>query len=129
MFEAKHPDAVLISRDLFFTSKVTGTANALGIPMRVVAAAQSAAELVAVSQCRCLFVDLAEAGLDLAGLIGSLPANRKVAVVAYGSHVATALLQAAREAGCTEVMPRSRFSGELPAILRQYCGGESNANG
>ena len=26
-----------------------------------------------------------------------------------------------REAGCTEVLPRSRFSASLPEVLQKYC--------
>ena len=36
-----------------------------------------------------------------------------VAVTAYGSHVDTGLLGAARAAGCREVLPRSRFFARL----------------
>jgi hypothetical protein len=38
-------------------------------------------------------------------------------VVAYGSHVDTATLRAAREAGCDVVLPRSKFVEELPTAL------------
>jgi hypothetical protein len=41
--------------------------------------------------------------------------------VAFGSHVQTERLQAARDAGCTNVLPRSRFSASLPELLQQYC--------
>jgi hypothetical protein len=117
------PSAVLVSRDLFFTSKVTGTASTLGIPLRVVGSAQAAVDFAATEGATCVFVDLANANLDVAWLVSNLSAERKPSVVAFGSHVATALLQAARDAGCTEVMPRSRFSAELPGLLRKYAGG------
>jgi hypothetical protein len=36
--------------------------------------------------------------------------------------VETARLQAARDAGCDVVLPRSRFSAELPRLLEEYAG-------
>ena len=40
-------------------------------------------------------------------------------VVAFGSHVATAQLQAAHARGADTVLPRSRFNATLPQVLRQ----------
>src|SRR6478672_7438403 len=102
--------ALLISRDLFFTSKVTGTASALGVEVQVLGDAQAAAEAVAAHDYRCVFIDLADAGLDVGSFFAGLKGDSRPPVIAFGSHVATARLQAAREAGCDEVMPRSRFS-------------------
>ena len=128
--------ALLISRDLFFISKVTGTAASLGIEMRVAAEAQAAAELAGKESFQCIFIDLADDGLDVSEFFAGLkarmpdsnaplskapPSNDPVPVVAFGSHVATARLQAARDAGCTDVLPRSRFSADLPEILQKYC--------
>ncbi|HEY3965830.1 MAG TPA: hypothetical protein VGM05_14825 [Planctomycetaceae bacterium] len=120
--EPDHPTALLISRDLFFTSKVTGTAAALGINLQVVGDAETAARLADDEHCQCVFIDLADAGLDVSSFLRNFKSERTLPVVAFGSHVATARLQEAREAGCTEVMPRSRFSASLPELLKQYCG-------
>jgi len=116
------PRALLISRDLFFTSKVTGTAQALGANVQVVADADSAARRLAAERFRCVFIDLADTGLDVAVFFASLKPEMRPPVIAFGSHVATARLQTAREAGCDEVMPRSRFSTSLPDLLKKYCG-------
>jgi CheY-like chemotaxis protein len=114
--------ALLISRDLFFTSKVTGTASALGVDVQVVGDAHSAAEQVGASDYRCIFIDLADIGLDVGAFFEALKGGLHPPVIAFGSHVATARLQAAREAGCDEVMPRSRFSSSLQDLLTRYCG-------
>jgi hypothetical protein len=111
---------LLISRDLFFTSKVTGTARELGGQIEVVPDCPTAADRVAAGGVCCVFVDLAEAGLPLASFIAGLPVAGRPVVIAFGSHVATARLQAAREAGCDAVLPRSRFSAELPELLRKH---------
>lgn len=118
--------ALLVSRDLFFISKVTGTASSLGIEMRVVAGAQAAAQLASGESLQCIFIDLADERLDVAEFFAGLKpgqpeSNKPAPVIAFGSHVATARLQAARDAGCTDVLPRSRFSANLPELLQQYC--------
>jgi CheY-like chemotaxis protein len=119
--------ALLVSRDLFFISKVTGTASSLGIAMQVAGEAQGAAQLANTEIFQCIFIDLADEGLDVSEFFTSLktqlPASSlPVPVIAFGSHVATARLQQARDAGCTDVMPRSRFSASLPELLQKYCG-------
>jgi CheY-like chemotaxis protein len=120
--------ALLISRDLFFTSKITGTASALGVEVQVIGDAQTAAETVADHDYGCIFIDLADAGLDVAVFFSGMKGDSHPPVIAFGSHVLTARLQAAREAGCDEVMPRSRFSTSLPDLLLKYCGaGERGA--
>jgi CheY-like chemotaxis protein len=113
--------ALLVSRDLFFTSRVTGTADLLGIEVQVAADVQTAAERLAVAQFGCIFIDLADTGLDVAAFFAQLPSGEHPPVIAFGSHVATARLQAARDAGCDQVLPRSRFSAELSDLLKKYC--------
>jgi CheY-like chemotaxis protein len=110
--------AILLSDDLIFTSRVTGTARDLGL---AVAAARSPAVLLDLAGRQppsCVIVDLAHPGLDVTALIAGLAElPRRPRVVAYGSHVDTASLKAAREAGCDVVLPRSKFVEELPTAL------------
>src|SRR5262245_47646413 len=113
--------ALLVSRDLFFTSRVTGTADLMGIEVQVAADAQTATERLAAGDFSCVFIDLADTGLDVSAFFAQLPSDAHPPVIAFGSHVATARLQAAREAGCDQVLPRSRFSVELPDLLKKYC--------
>ena len=40
--------------------------------------------------------------------------------VAFGSHVDADALDAARDAGCDPVLPRSKFTAELPDLIRRY---------
>ena len=116
------PAGLLLSRDLIFTSKVTGTAAALGHRVVVVGDAAKAREILGRSAPVVVFVDLA-AG-DLVGS-PSLLQYREAAppgtpFVAFGSHVDTEALASARAAGCDPVMPRSRFTIELPALIERY---------
>ncbi len=118
------PQGLLLSDDLIFVSRVTGTARDLGLTVQP---ARSAANLRALarqhSPC-CVIVDLQNPGLDIAALVQDLTAScqPRPCFVAYGSHVATAALKAAREAGCDVVLPRSTFVEDLPRELPAWCG-------
>ena len=117
------PKGLLLSRDLIFTTKVTGTARALGHQVLTAGTTALASEMLARWKPRVAFVDLA-AG-DLASpenLLAYRAIAPETAFVAFGSHVDTASLAAAEAAGCTEVLARSRFTNELPSLISRYCG-------
>jgi DNA-binding NarL/FixJ family response regulator len=113
---------LLLSDDLIFTSRVVGTAGALGLHVQSARNSQILLELARRSTPRCVIVDLHNPGLDLPALLSGL---REICptpprVVAYGSHVEAATLHAARTAGCDLVLPRSRFVEELPTSLPDW---------
>ena len=110
---------LLISPDLFFTSKVTGTAQALGLRVDSVDDVASTAARLQAGDVGCVLVDLAAPRVSVADLLAAMPDSARVPVIAFGSHVNVELLESARSAGA-EVMPRSQFSAMLPEILRQY---------
>lgn len=114
--------AILLCDDLMFSSRITGTARSLAINMRT---ARTIADLLAIlpeAKPKLIILDLANPGLDLAKLFAALTERAGDApfVVAYGSHVDAAGLQAAREAGCNLVLPRSKFVDELPNKLTSW---------
>lgn len=113
------PTALLLSGDLFFTSKITGTAQAVGLHMDVRASIPEEIPGPAAGGYRLVIIDLAQPSIVPTEVIARLSATDRPHVIAYGSHVATAKLQAARDAGCDEVLPRSRFSSELAEILKR----------
>jgi DNA-binding NarL/FixJ family response regulator len=119
MSAAAPTEGLLLSDDLIFTSRVTGTARALGRSVRAARTAAALLDMARQAPPRCVIVDLHNPGLDLAALLAGLAAvgPARPRVVAYGSHVEAALLHAARVAGCDLVLPRSRFVEELPAAL------------
>jgi CheY-like chemotaxis protein len=113
------PPGLLLCDDLLFTSRVTGTARALGLAMKV---ARDSPGLVALARQHppgCLLLDLHNPGLDLSALLAQLREICPVPprVVAFGSHVDTATLKAARAAGCDPVLPRSKFVEDLATEL------------
>jgi len=54
---------------------------------------------------------------DWIALLTSAPATRRIPVVCYGSHIETANLQAAKDAGARSVLARSRFFSDLPNVI------------
>lgn len=121
------PAGLLLSRDLFFTTKVVGTAQALGF--QVVSAGNGAmvSALLAKWRPAVVFVDLAAGDLVTpSALIAHRAECPGTPFIAFGSHVDADALRAARDAGCEEVMPRSRFSAELAQILRRQLAAESS---
>jgi DNA-binding NarL/FixJ family response regulator len=113
------PSGLLLSEDLIFTSRITGTARDLGFVVKPARNTAALVQLAREHQPNCVLVDLSHPGLRLVELIQDLQAACPVAprVVAYGSHVDAAGLRRAREAGCAVVLPRSRFVEELPQAL------------
>ena len=120
--------AVLLTTDLIFSTKVTGTARALGLEIAVAADVEKASELCRGEPPGCVFIDLGIPGLEISSVVSRLRSAAGTApTVAYGSHVDKAWLDQARAAGCDEVLPRSKFSAELPDLLRRYLAAAEHA--
>jgi CheY-like chemotaxis protein len=123
--ESSRAVGLLLSDDLMFTSRITATARQLGLEV-FPANTQAALEKLAERQVPgCVILDLSNPGLDVAGLLRRLGETCEPMpfVVGYGSHVDTATLRAAREAGCDVVLPRSKFVEELPQALPEWFAG------
>ncbi|MBI3463856.1 MAG: hypothetical protein HY000_12490 [Planctomycetes bacterium] len=118
--EAKPGTALLVSTDVIFSTKITGTARAMGLQVDVVSSVEAAANGIQSARPRCVLLDLGLASLSAERIGEVVEAVGGAAVLAFGSHVDTARLQQARDSGCTEVMPRSRLATSLPQLLQQY---------
>src|SRR5437867_10940170 len=112
--QTQKSEGLLLSDDLMFTSRITGTARDRGYVIRTARNADALWQMAAERPPRCVVLDLSNPGLDIAAFMGRLQAlgQARPFVVAYGSHVDTATLAAARAAGCDRVMPRSQFGEE-----------------
>jgi len=113
-----NPAGVMLCDDLLFTSKVTTTARALGLTVVPAKTPDAAIANAKAIHAVTVFIELHTPGLELAPFLESLRAIEPMPrVIAFGSHVDTASLKAARAAGCDLVMPRSKFVASLEAEL------------
>jgi hypothetical protein len=122
---------LLLSRDLIFTSKVTGTAADLGYPMMTASVDSQARSMIETYQPRVVLIDLSAGGLVLPAAVITYQelAGSDTWFVAFGSHVDVEVLKAAKAAGCHDVLPRSRFAIDLPKLLRHYFSHSAVRNG
>ena len=113
---------ILICHDLMFMSKVSATARHLGLAIQTVGNTADAIKQVQQCHVACLILDLSLQSLNPQDLFNLLPTDSRPATIAFGSHVDVERLQAARQAGCQEVFPRSQFNAQMDAILQRYLG-------
>ena len=111
---------ILLSDDLLFTSRISGTARDLGLDLKVARTATELSQLVKAQSPACVIVDLHHDELNLAALVPELRQLGRCMLVGYGSHVATEVLKQARAAGCDVVLPRSQFVERLAADLPKW---------
>lgn len=123
------PMGLLLSRDLIFTSKISGTARTLGSQVLTVGDSSQALTLIQEWRPRLVFVDLTSGDLVAPSAILAYrqAAEPGTTFLAFGPHVDTASMAAAADAGCDPVMPRSRFVRELPDLIRRYLSQEAES--
>jgi CheY-like chemotaxis protein len=114
-----------VLNDLMFTAKIQDAAKRA--QMKLVLATTAAVALEnANDRPEVIVLDLNMNGLDSLQLIRTLKrgaATSGIRLVGFVSHVQTTLREQAAAAGCDQVVARSAFSQNLPAILR---GDEAN---
>ncbi len=115
------PAGLLLCRDLIFTSKVTGTARALGLRMMTAGTVPLAMSMIEQWRPRAVLVDLAASDLAAPPALIALRrlAGPETTFLAFGSHVDVDALDSARASGCDPVLPRSQFTAQLPDLLRR----------
>ena len=105
--------------DLFFSSKVSGTARQLGISFQLAGSRQALLE-AARSRPDLIIVDLDADSVDPLGVVGelrSLAPSGAPRLIAFASHVRETVLQQAREAGYDDVLTRGALAANLPGLL------------
>lgn len=112
---------LILCSDLFFASKVGGTADMLGLEAETVMSPDKALEQIKANpELKGLILDLTVPGLNLQEFLDQVPCKLLDKTIAFGPHVETEKLALASEKGCAQVLPRSRFSNELPELLRLH---------
>ena len=114
-------EAIALIDDLFFQAKVRETAKHTGVVLETAATGEQLLKAAAASPMALILVDLnaRQGALDAVERLCAPgePGNPR-RVIAFLSHVQTELAERARAAGCQDVMPRSKFTQNLAAILR-----------
>lgn len=103
---------------MLFSSRVLAAAVTVGASCKIVPQ-PAQLEKALTADCRLAFVDLGMPGLNLPDVVAAVRSTAPAAkIVAFGPHVDEALLNAAREAGCDVVLPRSQFNKQYVDLLR-----------
>jgi CheY-like chemotaxis protein len=106
--------------DLMFTSKIRTTASQLGVAVTFARSAAAALAEMRKSAPALVILDLNNPRTNPLGIVSSMkqdPALASIPTIGYASHVQTDVIAAARQAGVGEVMARSAFTQQLPAIM------------
>jgi CheY-like chemotaxis protein len=112
------PIGLVLSDDLLFSSRITGTAEGLGLTVRTARTSDELMRQAELVRPTCVLLDLHNPGLDISDLVARLKTlDPPPLLVAYGAHVEAATLHKARQAGCDRVLPRSQFVEELVEAL------------
>jgi hypothetical protein len=114
------PCVVLLCSDLMMSSTVSGVAGSCGCSFHKVANVSEVASLTSGQTRVLVLIDLATPGLNPTQLGSELPAELRQSAVAYGPHVHTAKLQAAKDAGIGHVMSRGQFSSQVGQIIGAF---------
>lgn len=114
------PAGLLVSRDFVYQMRICDTARALGGKIQTVGTGSDVLQKLAVGHYRMLFLDLDTAAEALALVPEFLQKQSDLAIIAFGPHIEKDLLQRAKDAGCHEVMPRSKFTRQLASLIETH---------
>lgn len=116
--------------DLAWAMRIKACADDLGMEARPARNLESLDKLRAGGACLALIVDLSDPAPAL-GLIRAVReaesrpitpgdhAPRRIRILAFGPHLETQALAAARAAGADEILARGVFANQLPELLRR----------
>jgi len=112
---------IAIVDDLFFASKILGTAEALGVSVSFPRALEALIEAAKSEPPGLIICDLNATRIDPVTLSARVKAEdslRSVPLIGFFSHVDRELQRRAIEAGFDRVLPRSVFTAKLPQIMQ-----------
>ena len=107
--------------DLMFTSKIKTTAAQLGIAVTFSRSADHAIAEMKRAAPALVILDLNGTRVHPLSIVAAMKRDASlstVRIVGFVSHVQTDVIQAARQAGVSDVMARSAFTEQLPVLLK-----------
>jgi CheY-like chemotaxis protein len=111
---------IAVVDDLFFASKIRGTAEELGVTASFARNISALLDAARRDQPSLIICDLHSQRVDPTELAKQLKTDERLSsipLLGFFSHVQTELQRQAEAAGFDRVMPRSAFSKNLSAIL------------
>ena len=111
---------IAVVDDLFFASKIRGTAEQVGTHVQFVRSIPAAVEKARDEAPALMIVDLNASCCDAIDLARALKGDESLAgvpLLGFFSHIQTEVQQAAIAAGYDQVLPRSAFTKNLGQIL------------
>ncbi len=109
---------LLLTSDLIFSSRIQQAANHAHVDC-IIAKDETSMHAGLVRNPTLVFVDLEALGEQSDSSIKTVRQTLpQVRIIAFGSHVQTDLLSAAKEAGADFVLARSAFVQQLPTLLQ-----------
>jgi DNA-binding NtrC family response regulator len=107
--------------DLLFRSKIDDAARRAGVPLRVAKSIEQLDRHLGNAVPAVVLIDLEMEGLDTPAMLGRLratPVGANVPVIGFAGHTNVTVIHAAR-AGGVQVMARSAFVAQLPAMMER----------
>ena len=105
--------------DLFFQAKLLETAKQVGVELRACTTPDALDAEIAKAEPKLVVVDLNARSNPLEAIGRVQASGRQIPLIGFLSHVQADLAERARAAGCSDVMPRSKFTQNLATILAQ----------
>lgn len=107
--------------DLMFSSRISTTAKAVGAGIRFTRSPEAVVAAAREAVPSLVILDLNSGRvrpLEIVAALSADPALRTVPTLGFVSHVDSATIDAARQAGVGRVLARSAFVEQLPELLR-----------
>lgn len=103
--------------DIFFQAKMMETAKQVGVELKSFATGEALLAEWKKQPPKLIVVDLNARQSSMEVIVAVRASRAEIRIIGFFSHVQTELAQRARDSGCTEVMPRSKFTKDLAAIF------------
>jgi PleD family two-component response regulator len=106
--------------DLMFSSRISTAARAAGVTVRFARSPEAALTAAREEVPALIILDLNSARTAPLAIVAALRADPPLAAVptlGFVSHVDTATIEAARQAGVDRILARSAFVTQLPQVL------------
>ena len=113
----------VVADDVFFSSKIENTAKDLDIGVIKVKNREELPDKINGKTIDLVIIDLASRKIDPEKVFGDLKSSKKhgkVFCIGYLPHVERELADKFREKGMDLVIPRSKFSKQMNAIIEEH---------